>query len=161
MTDKTKSARSAGIIIHNNQLLLMYRKKDELEYYTFPGGTIETNETPPTAAIREITEETSLHTNINRLLYSLDIISDHHVQHEYFYLCHYISGNIALPKDSIEFARSHDKNYYEPMWIPIHLVEQLKLYPLEIKEQLIHDLQHGFTNKPHHMTLKKSELRQT
>ena len=37
--------RAGGILIENGKVLLIHRIKDNDEYYVFPGGGIETNET--------------------------------------------------------------------------------------------------------------------
>lgn len=52
--------RAAVIIIDKGKVLLLHRIKDGREYYVIPGGTIEDNETPEQAAVREIKEETNL-----------------------------------------------------------------------------------------------------
>lgn len=50
----------AGIIIYNpflDKILLIHRWKDGQEYFVIPGGTIEPEERPLEAALREIKEE--------------------------------------------------------------------------------------------------------
>lgn len=52
--------RAAGIIIKNNQILLMHRRKNDQEYWVIPGGHVEGGETPEQTVQREIKEELSL-----------------------------------------------------------------------------------------------------
>jgi 8-oxo-dGTP diphosphatase len=49
--------RAGGILILNNKVLLIHRIKDKEEFYVFPGGGLEINETPTQAVIREWKEE--------------------------------------------------------------------------------------------------------
>jgi 8-oxo-dGTP diphosphatase len=52
--------RAAALIIKEDKILLMHRKKEGREYWVFPGGSVEEGETPEEAVIREIMEELSL-----------------------------------------------------------------------------------------------------
>lgn len=142
----TKAPRSAGIVIHENQLLVMYRKKNNHMYYTFPGGTVEKDESPEIAAQREILEETSIRVTVEKLLYEINIVSQTSTKREYFYLCTYIDGTPQLQPGSIELIRLSEKNFYKPLWMPIDQIAHLKLYPFEIRDKLLHDLKHTFTD---------------
>ena len=91
-----KCSRAAAIIIHDKSLLLVYHKKPSCAYYVFPGGTVEQNENPATAAIRELYEETSIQVNIKKLLYHIQIIDNSIYKDEYFFQCRYLSGTPTL-----------------------------------------------------------------
>jgi 8-oxo-dGTP pyrophosphatase MutT (NUDIX family) len=118
----------------------MYRKKNNHIYYTYPGGTVEKDETPEIAAQREIFEETSIRVAVEKLLYQVDIYSKASAKREYFYLCTYIDGTPQLLPNSIESMRLSEKNFYKPLWIPLEKLPQLKLYPFEIRDRFILDL---------------------
>lgn len=150
--------RSAAIVLHNNKILLIYRKKADKIYYTFPGGTIESNETPEKAAIRELFEETSIIAKLNRILYSLSITGKNFKQ-EYFFLCNYISGKPNLNPNAIENQRINNNNIYKPLWIPIDKIENILLYPLEIRDLLIKDIKFGFNFNVKNIKINQSELR--
>ena len=49
--------RSAAVLIRDGKILLMHRVKSGKEYFVFPGGLVEPEESPEEAAIREIEEE--------------------------------------------------------------------------------------------------------
>ena len=85
--------RAVGIIIKDNQILLIHRFKDGKEYYTFPGGGVEDSEQVEEAVIREIKKETTLEIKITKLLYSHVYDND---TAQYFYLCEYVSGEAKL-----------------------------------------------------------------
>ena len=141
------SSRSAGIVIHDNKLLLMLRKKFGKIYYAFPGGMVEGSETTQQAARREIAEETTIDVTCKQLVYSVQMIQKDFIKYEFFYLCHYISGTPQLAPDCVELQRQSEQNYYEPLWVELDQIPSLTIYPLEIKDQLLHDLKHGFSNK--------------
>ena len=161
MSYQNISSRAAGVVIYNNHLLVIYRKKNTSIYYTFPGGTVEIDESIQAAVAREVLEETSIQVQINNLLYQFDIISDASVKRECFYDCNYISGIPALKSDSIEFSRSNDNNMYQPMWIPIDKLSEIKLYPLEVRDRVINDLKNGFEQQTSYISVQKSQMRNT
>ncbi len=159
MSQSSIPSRAAGIIIHENQLLVIYRKKNDTVYYTFPGGMVEDCESTENCAVREIFEETSIHATIKDLVYKLEITHNNSAKNEYFYTADFISGTPKLQSSSIEASRSSNNNIYRPMWIPVEKLKDIPLYPLEIRNKLIHDLQHGFDPKPYFISLKKSDMK--
>ena len=151
--------RAAGVVIHNGQILLMHRRNRGKEYFTFPGGGIEEGESIEQAVIRELEEETSLIVLPEKLLYTLTW-DEKTKQH--FYLCAYQSGVPRLSKDSVE-REVMDKDpsqYYEPIWVDISILSKILLYPLEIRDWFIADLQTGFKGEVEHMALQLATCRQ-
>lgn len=150
---KEINARAGAIVYHNNNILLMYRQKNSKTYYTFPGGTVEPNETIEAAVIRELFEETSVIAKQERLLYHLRVTDiplvnskkEFSSKDDFFFLCKYISGDPSLSINSIEFQRANSNNFYKPVWVPLKEVKNLLLYPLEIKDLIINDLESGFS----------------
>jgi 8-oxo-dGTP diphosphatase len=151
--------RAAGIIIHDDQLLVIYRKKNDTQYYTFPGGTVEHCESTESCALREIFEETSIHATIKNLVYQVEIHHNDTIKYEYFYFADYISGTPKLQSGSIEAARSSNNNIYRPMWMPLEKLVDIPLYPIEIRDKLIHDLKNGFDKQPYHLSIKKTDMK--
>lgn len=150
--------RSAGIVIKDNKILLMYRVKNGEEYYSFPGGGQEDNETTDQTAVREIKEETTLDISVNKLLYKITWDDD---GVNYFYLCNYISGDPKLDENSEEylFMQENKDQVYRPMWVELDKLPELLLYQLEIRDLLIKDLRDGFKNKVQELFIKLSERR--
>ena len=159
MPHTTASSRAAGIIIHDNQLLVIYRKKNGSQYYTFPGGTVEHCESTEGCALREIAEETSIHVEIQRLMYQVEIHHDATTKIEYFYLAQYISGTPKLQSSSIETSRSSNSNIYRPMWMPLEKLADIPLFPIEIRNKLIHDLTNGFDKETYFLKLNKADMK--
>ncbi|MFA5358557.1 MAG: NUDIX domain-containing protein [Patescibacteria group bacterium] len=148
--------RAVAITIKGDEVLLMFRRKNGKEYFTFPGGGVEDGESVEQATIREIKEETTLDIKIEKLLY-------HHIydnkQEQFFYLCSYLSGDPRLSSDSIEAQRLSDDNFYQPQWHKITDLPQMLVYPLEIRDWLVEDIKNGFTNTPKEAKIKISDIR--
>lgn len=125
--------RCAGIVIKDKHILLMYRRKNGKEYYTFPGGAQELNETIEETIVRELLEETTIFVHPEQIFYRLHTDE----QEEVFYTCSYISGEPHLSHDSEEAQQQQENNYYEPMWVDITSLPTLILYPLKVRDMLI------------------------
>ncbi len=158
-TNSLKRIRAVAIIIENGKVLLIHRINHNKEYHVFPGGGVENGETVEQAVLREVTEETSLKIKIEKLLY-------HHVyddnSEQFFYLCHYISGEPKLGdgNEKRDMEKS-STNFYNPVWYEIKNLPQLLLYPLEIRDWLIEDIKTNFENTPREAKIKISELRRS
>jgi 8-oxo-dGTP diphosphatase len=120
---------TAGIITHNNQVLLARRKKGQnLEgYWEFPGGKIEPNETPQACLERELFEELNLTTKAGRIIAE----SVYEYSHGAIKL---LAIEAELLSDNIKLS-VHDKL----AWVTIYDVQNFKLAPadIEIARQLI------------------------
>ncbi|OGM11887.1 hypothetical protein A2Z22_01495 [Candidatus Woesebacteria bacterium RBG_16_34_12] len=150
--------RAVTILIKDDKIFLMYRKHNGKEYWVFPGGGVEENESVENAVIREIEEEASIKSEIIKLLYShiYPDIGDKH----YFYLCRYISGTPKLGNFNELKTMENENQTYKPTWINIKKLPNLLLYPLEIRDWLIEDLRNNFQDCPRSKTLNSENLRQ-
>ncbi|MBP9826916.1 NUDIX domain-containing protein [Candidatus Saccharibacteria bacterium] len=151
-------SRVAGIIIHNDSILLIRRKKNQKEFFVLPGGGIEAQESPKMAIKREILEETSINVTPGSLIYSIQYDND--ASQDYF-ICRYVDGEPALG-DYNEAAemRQGGPNQYFPEWQPLAALPRLTLYPLEVRDWLIEDLKNNFTHTPRQAYIRVSDLRQ-
>lgn len=135
----------------------MWRKKQGKEYYVFPGGGVEENEIVEQAVIREVKEETSLEVKIDRLLYHHHYIND---CDQYFYLCSYLSGEPALGDGNEKEAMlKNTDDFYQPIWMEINRLKELLVYPLEIRDWLLKDINDGFQDTPREAEMAVEELR--
>jgi 8-oxo-dGTP diphosphatase len=157
--------RSGALIINDNKILLIYRKKKDKEYFVFPGGSIENEEKIEAASIRELFEETSVIASQSGILYCLHIkkkTCDEGLgmcKSEFIVKCNYISGTPFLSKDSEEYSRMDEGNIYKPLWVSIGKIKELLLYPLEIRDLLIKDLSVGFSSITKKIEISFSDLR--
>lgn len=132
------TSRGILFITEDNQqkLVLLQRRKNGKEYYTFPWGHIEDGETPEQTLIREMKEELNINVTVQELLKEYDNIDLW--RHEYFYLCEQIWGTLQQGNWP-ERTRNPDENFYEIVKIPINELASYNLLPVEIKEMVIYN----------------------
>jgi 8-oxo-dGTP pyrophosphatase MutT (NUDIX family) len=150
--------RSAAIVIRNNKILVIKRDKHGEKYYCLPGGGIEDGENPRQTVAREILEETSLKIKVGSEVYEHRYETG---QRHYYFLCEYISGKVKFVGDAMEIAANLAGDTHKPMWFPLAKLPETLLYPLEIRDWLIEDLEGGFPKKPRIAELQISDLRQS
>lgn len=142
-----KRIRLAGIIPMDGGYALMHRKdvknKPLSEYYTFPGGGIEGEETFEEGTKREIKEEFGIDVEILKKLYQDD--SEEFQQITYYFLCKYIGGEFGTG-DGPEFngdPKYIDSGKFIPEIVPVKDLEKIPLMPPEIKEKFVKDVKNG------------------
>ena len=115
------SARS--IIIRNGKVAMFYSRKND--YYKFPGGGIEMEETPVEAMIRETREETGLivipetvrdYGYVHRIQRSDSDPTECFIQDNYYYLCDALDRQIPQKLDDYEAKESYQPVFTEPLY---------------------------------------------
>ncbi len=133
-----KNRRSRGIIyLNNEQILLIHRIRDNHNYYVFPGGGLEGEETYEDAIIRETQEEMSISVKVHKMLYHFESSKD--IQK--FYLCTISEGEIGIgvgPEFTSE--KYFDRGKYIPIKMAIKDIKNFNIIPKEIIENLTLDL---------------------
>ena len=111
----------AGVVIHNNSVLLV--KKSNLEdIWSFPGGAIEIGETLHEALTREILEETSIIIKVGDQIENINVIrkdTNDKIKIHYvlsFYECAYMSGRHQFGDDVVAAE-----------WHQINKINEIKL----------------------------------
>lgn len=125
-----------GIIFHDDQIALMYRVKKDRDYYTFPGGGLEKNETQEECIIREIYEEFGIDIVPIKLAY--EYFSDKTI--EYFYLCKWVGGTFGSGAGPEMINTNDEKGKHIPMLTPTSELENINLLPPSVKDELIKDV---------------------
>ena len=140
--------RVAGIIPMEDGFALMHRvgvikRKDYQEYYTFPGGGLEENETLEQGVIREIKEEFGIDVEVVKKLYEMN--SEKFNQKEYFFLCKYVGGEFGTG-DGPEYNNDPkyiDSGKFIPEIIKKEDVKTLLLLPTEIRDKFVEYIEKG------------------
>lgn len=141
-----KKIRVAGIIPMEDGIALMHRKEvlnksPMTNYYTFPGGGLEENETLEEGTIREIKEEFGIDVDVVEKLY--ECYTPQIESKEYFFLCKYISGKFGTGTGP-EFSNDpkyKDSGKYIPEIVKKQNIKNILLVPKEIKEKLLIDIE--------------------
>mgnify|MGYP004503859325 FL=1 len=139
--------RVAGILPIENGFAFMHRvgvKNHPIgDYYTFPGGGREGDETLEDGTKREIKEEFGINVEVVKQLYSLE--NGEVNKKEYFYLCKYIDGEFGTGEGP-EFSNDPkyaDRGQYIPEIVDRKEVEKITLLPTEIRDKFIEDVKNN------------------
>lgn len=138
----TPSIIGRGIVIKDNKLLAIHRRREGQEYYVFPGGHLDAGETLAEACAREVLEETSVVARPFREIYKFwyeDHKHDRGNGWQSFMVCEYQSGE-PQPTDAEEYTDPERKGgFYEPVWLDIDQLAKVDLRPSFVKKQLLKD----------------------
>lgn len=126
-----KRESSRAVIIDNNRVLTMFRRKiDEAgnknEYYAIPGGGIEESETMEKAVVRELQEELNVKIKILGYLGKVEKAKDI----ENYFHCEIIEGTPRLGGEELEIMT--DSNYYEPMYMDINELKNKNFQRMDV-----------------------------
>ncbi|MGF7228788.1 MAG: NUDIX domain-containing protein [Candidatus Saccharibacteria bacterium] len=133
-----------ALVVRDGYLLVMYRNKFGQEYYTLPGGSVNPNEAPMHALLRQINEETSL-TIVNPRLVITDDAGDPFGM-QYVYLCQYVGGEPKLSPTSEEAKiTALGQNLYSPQWLPLHSLPSVPFRSEALKQAMMQGLSRGFS----------------
>ncbi len=130
-----KKEKSCGaVIIEGNKVLLVHQTND---FWSFPKGHIENNETEPETAIREVKEETGLNVTIDKskrfeLSY---IIEDLNIHKTVVLFLARLTNNNHL--------RLQEEEISEAKWVPIDEVANYLTFDRwhEVWQQILHEVQ--------------------
>ncbi len=125
--------RAVAVIVKNNKVALIHRKKEGKDYWVFPGGGVEEGETPEEAVIREVHEELSLASKVERLLFSVESYPGGNK--DPYFLCSVDSDEIKL--GGSEKQRQSEKDWYSPQWVEFEKVRNLNLLPENAKREFL------------------------
>lgn len=133
--------RVAGILFKDEKLLTIHRIKAGREYYVFPGGGLEPNETVIAALKREMLEEVGIQVQV---LQDTPIYTyQDETSEQLFFLVEYLSGEYGSGKGPEYTSASYQsKGFYSVEFVSLKAIKdgKIPLKPEEIKDKLIKDL---------------------
>ncbi len=139
--------RLAGIVPMKDGFAFMHRVGVQNhpigDYYTFPGGGQEGEETLEEGTEREIKEEFGIDVKAEKLLY--EMYNEEKDQKEYFFLCKYLKGEFGTGTGP-EFSgdpKYIDRGKFIPEIIAKKDVEKILLLPYEIRDKFVEDIKQG------------------
>lgn len=130
-----KRVSSRAIIIEDNELLTMFRRKIKndgsvKEYYVIPGGGLEEGETLEENVIRELKEEFNVDIEIVKFL-STEEYEDTIAN---YFLCKIVNGTPKLGGEELE--RMTSQNYYEIRYINLNDIDNYDINAKDIIKNL-------------------------
>ena len=128
--------RITGILIENNEILLVQQKLNDKRNWSLPGGRLERGETLSQGLIREMKEETGLDVEIIRMLYLCDVAASSNTILHITFLIKRIGGEIELPSNEFDENPIHDVKF-----VPIS-----ELVQYGFSEKFIQVIRDGFSN---------------
>jgi len=139
--------RAAGVLIRDGAMLLLRVKDFSGEYWIPPGGGLEAEDkSTKQCLIREFREEAGLAVEVGELICVREFYETHLDRYnaEFFYL---IDDYQGVPHLS-NLVGLNDENYIQALdWVPIPLLEDMRIYPKELKGKLLDLIEAGqFSN---------------
>lgn len=131
--------RASAIIIRDDRALLIHRFRSERgEYYVFPGGGVESEETVEEALVREMAEELGIQVEKFEKLYDFVYQLTYSIgeKHDHYFL---IREYVGEPKwmDGNEGDKENEENRYQMEWHRIDEIPNLRLLPKEMEEKIL------------------------
>jgi len=123
--------RASAIVVRDNKILLIHRKKEGREYWVFPGGGIEEGEKGEETVLRELKEETGLKGKLVKLAFFDFNFGTNHP----FYLVEVDSSKVKLGGPELE--RNSENDWYNPEWVSLSKLSNLNLLPESAKAKVI------------------------
>jgi len=142
----SKAARA--IIIENNQILVMQRDKNGLQYFTLVGGGVKEGEALEDAVKREVKEETGLDITSTRLVYIEELPEPY--QEQYTYICEVAPhGDVKIQDTSEEaYMNKIGLNMHTPAWINLKVFEKIQFRSIQLQDAIIKAIKTGFPSEP-------------
>jgi ADP-ribose pyrophosphatase YjhB (NUDIX family) len=123
--------RAAAVIVRDDHLLVIHRRKHGTEYFTLPGGGVEAGESIEQACAREIEEETGLRAVVGERL--LTLANDGRTEH--YFAADAPTGDVQLGGEEAEI--DSPTNQYTLMWLPLAELAATDLKPAAAKAMIL------------------------
>ncbi len=134
LSHKKIRVRVAGLVIRNDEILLIAHKKGNNVYWLLPGGGVEYRESLDEALKREFLEELGLEVSVGDIAMIADSIEPNGKRHiiNIVFWCTLISETIQLGNDAI---------LYDYTFKPINELGSIVMYPPlnDYIQQILHN----------------------
>jgi len=136
-----------AIIIKEEQLLVVHRRKYGSEYFTLVGGFVNENESIEQALVREVKEETGLNVTAAQLVFIENHAPPYNKQ--YIYYCEVAPFETAeIQADSEEGSMNKlAANTHRLMWANISSFDKLAFRTPQLQQAIRYCLKYGFPSE--------------
>lgn len=140
--------RAGIILIENNKVALIERHRAGLDYYVFPGGGVDEEETPEQGAIREAMEELGVQVAIKQKAAIIHFAQSTQI----YYLVECVEGEFGTGTGE-EFTDADpedpEEGIYIPIWMPLDEISQHEnIYPESVANLVLDSRVNGWGNNP-------------
>mgnify|MGYP002866055312 CR=1 FL=1 len=137
-----------AIILDNHRVLMVKHLEGDKEFYVFPGGGLENNESIAEAAKREVSKETQINVKGKKIIYFREFVGESKYGAEFYVLCE------ALDHTDIKLGVDPEKSDNEKVliaveWVNIDKLSEITWYPEELKQRFKSDVLTGFKEFDH------------
>jgi 8-oxo-dGTP diphosphatase len=125
--------RAAVVIVENGRVALIERVRDGRTYFVFPGGRVETGESPQQAAVREAHEELGVNVELGHLIF----VAYRDGRERRYYLASIAGGTFGTGRGKeMMTSGTTAKGTYRPVWVDLSILTELEVRPRELSEAL-------------------------
>lgn len=134
--DYKLNIRSAGVIVHDNKVLV--HKNINKEHYSLVGGRVEIGENSEKTVIRELKEELGKDINVTGYVATIEnfFTQKGTKYHEILFVhkVEFIDEKDKLIKENMNNVEGKDYLHYE--WLDLDKIEEYPLWPQAVKDVL-------------------------
>lgn len=136
-----RKPRARAILMQNDCIALIKRRRDGHTYYVFPGGGVEEGETPEQAVIREAHEELGLHIQVEKLVAEITF----HGGLQLYYLARNLGGEFGSGTGP-EMVGDYppERGTFKPVWVPLSQLFKLNIIPASVASLIAHARSEGW-----------------
>ena len=118
--------RAAVIIVENGRVALIERVRDRHTYFKFPGGRVESGESPQQAAVREAHEELGVGVELGDLI----SVAYRDGREQRYYLASIVGGTFGTGRGTeMITSGTTAKGTYRPVWVDLTSLAELDVRP--------------------------------
>ncbi len=136
--------RAGIILIEEDKLALIERRRTGRHYFAFPGGGIDQGESPEQTAIREAEEELGIRVEIKQKV--AEVIFNGKTQH--YFLVEKISGEFGTGTGEEYKDYNPLHGTFIPLLMPLADVLNNNVLPHALAELVVHSAKEGWTVEP-------------
>ena len=144
--DNLFTIRVTGVLIENNDILLVKQKLSDKRDWSLPGGKLERGETIQQGIVHEMKEETGLDVEVDCLLYLCDVSKSGNTLIHISFLLKRVGGNITLPTNEFDENPIND----------VQFVAISNLVQYGFSEKFIDLINNNFPNKGNYVGDKRN-----
>lgn len=139
--------RVRALILCDGNVALIERRNSNRGrlYYLFPGGGVESGESVSQAVVREVKEELGLDVILQTHIADVTFAGEVHR----FLHCSVVGGTFGTGHGDEMTGRTPQENgTYLPLWIPIHELKELPVFPQRIASIVMNVATDGWPDNP-------------